>query len=157
MTGFTDAEGCFSLQIRNRNNSWYVEARFDISLHKNERDLMKQIQYYFGGVGGISVHGKDSIRYTVSSIEQINNKILPHFDKYPLLTQKFSDYILFKEAVSLINSKKDMKKEEFLVKIVEIKASMNRGLLEGSELKINFPNIVPVTRPIVKSQILTPY
>ena len=118
---------------------------------------MKQIQYYFGGVGGISVHGKDSIRYTVSSIEQINNKILPHFDKYPLLTQKFSDYILFKEAVSLINSKKDMKKEEFLVKIVEIKASMNRGLLEGSELKINFPNIVPVTRPIVKSQILTPY
>ena len=50
-----------------------------------------------------------------------------------------------------------MKKEEFLVKIVEIKASMNRGLLEGSELKINFPNIVPVTRPIVKSQILTPY
>ena len=98
-----------------------------------------------------------SLKYKVSDLNSLVNIIIPHFDKYPLLTQKFSDYILFKEAVSLINSKKDMKKEEFLVKIVEIKASMNRGLLEGSELKINFPNIVPVTRPIVKSQILTPY
>ena len=42
ITGFVDAEGCFLLQVRRRNNSWYVEARFDISLHKKDLELMKQ-------------------------------------------------------------------------------------------------------------------
>lgn len=67
---------------------------------------MKQIQDYFEGAGGISIHGKDSYQYTVSSIKQINDKILPHFENYPLITQKYSDYLLFKEAINLINSKR---------------------------------------------------
>lgn len=48
-----------------------------------------------------------------------------------------------------------MTKEEFIGKIVEIKASMNRGLLPDN-LKSSFTNIVPVPRPIVKSQISDP-
>ena len=148
VTGFTDAEGCFLLQVRKRNSSWYVEARFDISLHKKDLKLMEQIQEYFGGAGGISIHGKDSYQYTVSSIKQINEVILPHFDKYPLITQKCSDYLLFKEAISLINSKNDMTKEEFIGRIVGIKASMNRCLL-SDELKASFTNNVPVIRPLV--------
>ncbi len=159
ITGFTDAEGCFFLQVRNRNNSWYVEARFDISLHKKELELMKQIQDYFGGAGGISKHGEDSYQYTISSIKEINDRVLPHFDNYPLITQKLSDYLLFKEAIDLINSKKNMVKasasEEFIGKIVGIKASMNRGLLSDN-LKSSFTNIVPVPRPIVKSRIPHP-
>ena len=150
VTGFVDAEGCFLLQVRRRNNSWYVEARFDISLHKKDLELMKQIHEYFRGAGGISVHGKDSYQYTVSSIKQINEIILPHFDKYPLITQKRSDYILFKEAITLINSKKNMAKEEFIGKIVGIKASMNRCLL-SDELKASFTNNVPVIRPLVEN------
>lgn len=113
VTGFTDAEGCFLLVVRNRNNSWYVEARFEISLHKKDLELMKQIQDYFEGAGGISIHGKDSYQYTVSSIKQINDKILPHFENYPLITQKYSDYLLFKEAINLINSKRVWRRESF--------------------------------------------
>ena len=116
---------------------------------------MKQIQNYFGGAGGISIHGKDSYQYTVSSIKQINDKILPHFDNYPLITQKYSDYLLFKEAINLINSKKNMTKEEFLEKIVGIKATMNRGLL-SDELKSSFTNIVSVPRSTVESKIPHP-
>ena len=155
VTGFVDAEGCFLLQVRNRNNSWYVEARFDISLHKKELELMKQIQNYFGGAGGINIHGKDSLQYTISSIKEINERVLPNFDKYPLITQKYSDYLLFKEAINLINSKKNMTKEEFLEKIVGIKASMNRGLL-SDELKSSFTNIVSVPRSTVESKIPHP-
>ena len=105
VTGFIDAEGCFLLQVRRRNNSWYVEARFDISLHKKDLELMKQIQEYFRGAGGISVHGKDSYQYTVSSIKQINEIILPHFDKYPLITQKCSDYPTPPLSLSLIRER----------------------------------------------------
>lgn len=158
MTGFTDAvrrPGCFLLQVRNRNNSWYVEARFDISLHKKELALMKQIQDYFGGAGGINVHGEDSYQYTISSIKEINERVLPHFDNYPLITQKYSDYLLFKEGIYVINSKNNLTREEFIEKIVRIKASMNKGLL-SDKLKTSFPNIVPTHRLKVESQIPHP-
>ena len=90
-----------------------------------------------------------------SSVKEINDWVLPHFDNYPLITQKLSDYLLFKKAIYLINSKKNMTKEEFLGKFVGIKASMNRGLLSDN-LKSSFTNIVPVSRPIVNSQIPHP-
>lgn len=48
-----------------------------------------------------------SVIYSVSSIKDINNVIIPHFDKYPLLTQKRPDFLLFrnssKMAIGLIN------------------------------------------------------
>ena len=34
--------------------------------------------------------------------------IIPHFDKYPLVTQKLADYILFKEIVSLMKNKEHL-------------------------------------------------
>ena len=116
---------------------------------------MKQIQNYFGGVGGIHIHGEDSYQYTISSIKQINERVIPHFDNYPLITQKYSDYILFKEGINLINSKKNIDKEVFINKIVGLKSSMNNGLL-SEVLKASFPNVVSVPRTIVESQLLDP-
>lgn len=37
--------------------------------------------------------------YTVNSTKDINDVIIPHFEKYPLLTQKKADFILFKSAI----------------------------------------------------------
>ena len=48
-----------------------------------------------------------------------------------------------------------MDKEVFIERIVELKASMNRGLLSEG-LKASFPNIVSVPRTIVESQIPDP-
>lgn len=48
-----------------------------------------------------------------------------------------------------------MTKEEFVEKIVRIKASMNKGLLSDS-LKVSFTDIVPVSRSIVESKIPHP-
>ena len=40
--------------------------------------------------------------YTVGSLDQIVTKVIPHFYKYPLKTKKHSDYLLFKEAVMIM-------------------------------------------------------
>jgi hypothetical protein len=45
-------------------------------------------------------------------------------------------------------NKKEHLTEEGLRKIVSIRAALNRGLSE--ELKIAFPDIIPVERPVVK-------
>jgi len=39
-----------------------------------------------------------------------------------------------------------------LQKIVEIKASMNRGLSEG--LKVAFPHVIPMIRPLVQNKTI---
>lgn len=157
ITGFVDAEGCFSVAIRKKSNSpsWYCEARLAISLHVNDLEVLQRIQSYFDGKGSIVKHGKESLQYVITSIEQITNVVLPHFDKYPLKTQKLADYLLFKDVVELIRNKEHLT-EYGLNKIIALKASLNLGL--SDELKTAFPNTMIVSRPLVVNQLISnPY
>jgi len=95
------------------------------------------------GVGKIHKHGKDSLQYRVESIKELQ-VIVDHFDKYPLVTAKVADYILFKEAFNIIKNQEHLSKEG-LLKLVGIKASLNLGL--PLNLKEAFPDVVKVTRP----------
>jgi hypothetical protein len=67
-----------------------------------------------------------------------------------LLTQKQADFELLKQAFVLVQNKEHLTPEG-LEKIIAIKASINNGLSE--ELKVNFPNIIPVDRPIVSNTV----
>lgn len=73
--------------------------------------------------------------------------IIPHFEKYPLITQKKADFLLFKEAVIKIYNRKYLN-QKGLEEILSLKASSNLGL--SSKLKINFPYIIPFPRPEIK-------
>ena len=68
-----------------------VEAIFSICLHKKDKAILEYIKSNLG-VGNITLHGKNGIQYTVSSLPDLINVIIPHFDKYPLLTQKRADF-----------------------------------------------------------------
>jgi hypothetical protein len=102
-------------------------------------------------VGYISAQNEKSVQYRVGSLKDLNEKIIPHFDKYPLLTQKKADFILFKKIISLINNKEHLTLEG-LQKILCIKSSLNLGL--SDELKNIFPNIKPVERPLIKNHTI---
>jgi hypothetical protein len=84
------------------------------------------------------------------------NKLIINLEKYPLLTQKAADFILFKKAVGLFKDKAHLTVEG-LEKIVNIKASMNLGLSDA--LKSDFAGYVPVERPIINydNVVLDPY
>lgn len=56
---------------------------------------------YFG-TGKLYKHSSSMMRYKVSSIKELISVIIPHFDKYPLMTQKRADFELFKKAVLII-------------------------------------------------------
>jgi hypothetical protein len=76
------------------------------------------------GVGNITKQGKDMIQYRVSSVKDLQ-VIIDHFDKYPLITQKLADYILFKQAFELVKRKEHITTIG-LNQIVAIKASSSR-------------------------------
>jgi hypothetical protein len=76
------------------------------------------------GIGTIHLAQKrDIVNYVISSIVDLN-KLVIHLEKYPLLTQKAADFLLFKEAVKLVNNKRHLEAQG-LNRIVNIKASMN--------------------------------
>lgn len=104
-------------------------------MDKKDIDLLESIKLALGA-GKIAKSGKNLTQYRVSSIKDLP-VIVTHFDKYPLLTQKRADFELFKQAVEIVNRKEHLTKEG-LQKIVNIKASMNKGL--SLELKSAFPS-----------------
>ena len=149
ISGFTDAEGCFLIIVRKSHKSklgWQLEANFTINLHSKDMDLLKLIQTYFDGAGRIGKERNGCCDYTVGSLEQIVTKVIPHFEKYSLKTKKCSDYLLFKEAVMIMQSGEHLTKEG-LQKIINIRASLNRGLT--TSLVESFPNSIPFPRPPV--------
>ena len=155
VTGFTDGEGCFFIGINSDSNyktGYRIKAIFQIGLHKNDLALLEQIQSFFGGFSGkITKLGAESFQFRVSSLEDLN-LIINHFDNYPLLTRKQSDYLLFKEVIYLMKQGKHITLEG-LNRIVSIKATLNKGELSDA-LKLAFPKIDPVLRPeILNSKI----
>ena len=148
ITGFVDGEGCFTTSIykdSRMSTGWQVKPIFKISLHNMDRNILEAIQRTLG-VGKIYKHGYNSLEYRVSSLKNIK-VIIDHFDKYPLITQKLADYLLFKESVNLIEKKEHLTYTG-LLKLVGIKSGLNRGLSE--KFYESFSGIVPAERPVVK-------
>jgi len=95
----------------------------------------------------VSSKSNGFVIYSVKSVKDIYSVIIPHFCKYPLLTQKQADFVLFKNIVELIVQKQHLTKEG-LKKIVEFKSVLNKGL--PVELALAFPEgITLVERPFV--------
>ena len=97
----------------------------------------------------------DSLVYNVTKIKDITNVIVPHFDKYPLKTQKRSDFLLFSSVVDLMNKKEHLT-HEGLLKILAIKASLNKGLSNDLKEVFGNDNIIPVERPKVEFSSIDP-
>ena len=150
VTGFTDGEGCFHVSItenKKLKEGWRVRLFFQINLHEKDKSLLELIQNYLI-VGSITKGSKQGISFVVVSIKKLQ-AIINHFDRVPLISQKSADYLLFKHAYELMLAKEHLTENGFR-KIVAIKATMNRGL--PAELQTAFPDVVPVTRPLVKNK-----
>lgn len=131
---------------------WTVQLAFVLGLHEKDRAILENIQAHWG-VGKIYKLGEKSVQYKVQSLKELETVIL-HFNKYPLLTQKFADFKLFEQAFNIMKNKEHLKLEG-IEKLLAVRATLNLGL--SPELKAEFPHIVPVIRPsLVEPKILDP-
>jgi len=150
-TGLIDAEGSFSIIIdrnKNRKLGWRVQAKFQMGLHKRDLSLLLQLQRFLGGIGSIHVNPiLNKVNYSIDSNKHLM-KLISHLDKYPLLTQKANDFILFKEVVILMRNKAHLSIEG-LNPIINRKASMNLGL--SYLLKFEFKDFTPIERQIINT------
>lgn len=154
ISGFTDAEGSFVISIVKdplTRTGWNIQLRFKIDLHEKDLPILEGFKTYFEGAGEIDKSGKDrdSLSYVIGSRKLITALVLPHFDKFPLITNKRADYILFKSIVDKMDKREHLT-EVGLQSIINLRASLNKGL--SPSLKEAFPNSVPVLRPLVEDK-----
>ena len=110
ITGFSDGESTFSFSISRSNSKrgWIITLSYSIELHRKDIDLLKKIQSFFA-VGKIQTRSRGGhVIYAVKSLKDLHNVIIPHFTKYPLLTQKRADFELFKLVVELMMNKEHL-------------------------------------------------
>ena len=154
ITGLFDAESSFVVTILKNpryKTGWNVQARVQIKMHERDRVLIESIQGFFGGVGYVSkLNNTSTVEFRVSTLKDLVDVILPHFNNYPLITKKHLDYILFKQIVLLMLNKKHNTLEG-IQKIVNIKASLNTGL--SNDLKEAFPKTMPAGLKTLESSI----
>ncbi len=91
VTGFSDAESSFSLRLTKSKSSstgWHINPIFAIELHQKDIAILEEIKNFFG-VGSISIRKtRNNAVFHVQSVKDLNNVVIPHFNKYPLITQK---------------------------------------------------------------------
>ncbi|KAG0122972.1 putative homing endonuclease [Tuber indicum] len=128
-----------------RTVGYVITVAFELSLYNKDIYILKGLQAYFG-VGKIYKNADNMMHYKVSSIKDLQKVVIPHFEKYPLVTQKRADFEILKCVIGILN--KGPLTSEDLKQIINLKASLNKGLPD--KLKVDFPDIISVCRPPVK-------
>ena len=113
-----------------------VRLYFQIGLHKKDELILKLIQSKLG-VGKIYSSRVNTAELQVNSFKDMA-AVINFFDKYPLITQKWTDYLLFRKAYELILNKEHLTIKG-LISLGEIKSLINKGL--SGQLKEAFPNL----------------
>ena len=67
---------------------------------------MKDLKSYLG-VGNINEKSNGTCVYYIRSLNEISI-LTNHFDKYPLITKKHADYLLFKSALDILKKKQHL-------------------------------------------------
>lgn len=108
----------------------------------------------FFGCGKVTIDNREfnTKKFSVTKLDDLINVIIPFFDKYPLLTSKFLNYISFKEAVFLVANKKGKQESKDLDKQYSIKSSMN--INRTWEEKWDYYNTVFTTQAITPAWLV---
>jgi hypothetical protein len=127
ITGFVDGEGCFTVTFNVRKKAKMgLELRpsFSVSQNKERSQILYLMQRYFGCGHIRPTHRDKTLKYEVRNHNDLMLKIIPHFEKYQLLSAKQKDFKLFKEICLMIDRKEHLNKNGF-IKIIELAYQMN--------------------------------
>jgi hypothetical protein len=98
VTGLTDGEGGFYCSIlktssTNGTDRIRVKLEFKVVQKSHSEGVLFKLQNFFScGTVVIDNRKTDTKKYHVTAINEILNKIIPHFETYPCLTSKFLNF-----------------------------------------------------------------
>ena len=136
--GFVDGEGCFSIGLTRQaggvnrvgyRTGWQVSHSFVVVQGARSLSALRGLREFFG-VGALYVnrradnHKEHLWQYVVNSRDDLREVIIPFFERFPLKTNKRSDFERFKQCIDLCAVGHHLTREG-VAEIAEILQTMN--------------------------------
>lgn len=126
IVGFVDGEGCFNLDVhRKQDMRWGLQMQPEFTVVQNEVEIqiLHALKDYFQ-CGSVSVNRKDHngtrYHFRVKSVKDLQEKIVPFFEKHPLKTKKNVEFRTFRTIVRLMNEGHHRKSLQNFLEIVDL-------------------------------------
>lgn len=127
ISGYVDGEGCFSVSFSKRDKltiGWETKPSFSVSQNEDRAQILFLMQKVFR-CGFIRRDYSDkTLKYEVRSLNDLVSNIIPHFKKFPLISEKRNDFDHFK-SVCFLMQKNLHKEKNGLRKILDHAFLMN--------------------------------
>jgi LAGLIDADG endonuclease len=140
LSGFTDAEGCFSVNIyKGKNKKNFCRCRYILD-QKDARYLLLHIRNILN-FGSVNLRNKTNnvYRLTVSMNKPIRKDfalIIQYFELFPLKTTKSLNFELWCKIIHLIKLKRHNTKEG-LELVKKLRTEMNRHIIENKSIDLS--------------------
>jgi LAGLIDADG endonuclease len=129
ISGYVDGEGCFTVSISPRAKlavGWEVRPSLSVSQNGDRAEVLQLIQAHFG-CGSIRPDRSDkTLKWETRRLEDILDRVTPHFERFPLLSGKRFDFEQFAQVCALMAAA-EHRTTAGLIRIVELVAPMNRS------------------------------
>src|SRR2546423_10245423 len=127
ISGYVDGEGCFNVSIAPRPTlrvGWEVRPSLSVSQNGDRSEVLLAIQDYFG-CGSLRPDRSDStLKWEIRSLPLLVERVLPHFQRYPLRSGKQGDFERFAATCEAMTRGSHLTTAGF-VEIVRWAATMN--------------------------------
>jgi hypothetical protein len=127
ISGYVDGEGCFTVSISPRAKlriGWEVRPSFSVSQNGDRAEVLHVIQAYFG-CGSIRPDRSDkTLKWETRRLDDLVERVIPHFELFPLLSGKRLDFERFATVCRLAASGAHLSRDG-LAAIVELARDMN--------------------------------
>ena len=127
LSGYADGEGCFCVTFNRSKRhvlGWEIRPSFSVSQNSNRCEVIKLFKDNFG-CGSIRRDSSDkTVKFEARSVKDLVERIIPHFEKYPLISSKRKDFLIFAEICKMMYSQDHLKRDGF-EKIVNLSCQLN--------------------------------
>src|SRR5437016_5485627 len=129
VSGLTEGEGCFCISFAVRSKlrtGLEVRPSFSLSLNEKDRELLWDLQTFFG-CGWIRESKADrTFKYEARSVSDLLDPIVPHFERFPLRGNKAKSFVAFRSVCQMIEQGDHLRRDG-LRRIIDLAYEMNLG------------------------------
>lgn len=129
LSGFADGEGCFCVSVNRSGRhrlGWEIRPSFSVSQNADRAEVLELFQKTLG-CGLIRPDRSDkTLKFEVRSVPDLATKVLPHFERSPIVSSKRKDFEIFATIVRLMHDRRHLEAEG-AASILHLASRLNAG------------------------------
>lgn len=149
VVGFIDGEGCFFVGCLKRNDmalGYQIQPELTVVQHEQDIQVLHGLKEFFK-CGSVTRNHGDRWCWRVKNLQHFLNIILPFFEKHPLKTKRYQEFLVFRDICLKMQNNEHLNPEGFL-KVKELAENLRVQTAEQKAKKL----VAKVKRATLKAE-----